>query len=130
MPEIIQTATDGTKTTVKPERNVRWAIWIVIVMLPLQLLTRWWALHQQSPSHWCAAMTTAAIQAKIAPPSCENLLERMLDNYKVAIIGDDISIVVSIITIVVMLMGAGLNVSMPWGKMAIGRETPPPENGQ
>jgi len=127
MAEVTMTNVDGSQVTAKPERNVRWAIWVVIVMLPLQLVSRWWVLSKLAPSHWCGAMTAAAIQAKVAPPSCEALFGQMLDIYKVAVIGDDISIVVSIITIVVMLMGAGLNLNIPMlGKLAVGSGSPPP----
>jgi hypothetical protein len=127
MPEVTTTAPDGTKVTAKPERNVRWAVWVVIVMLPLQLVSRWWVISRLAPSHWCAAMTTAAVQAKTTPPSCELMFGQMLDIYKVAVIGDDLSIVISIVTIVVMLMGAGLNVTVPWGKLGIGADKPPEE---
>lgn len=129
MAEVIQTAADGTKTTVKPERNVRWAIWVVITMLPLQLASQWWTLNKLSPTRWCAAQTTAAIQARIAPPNCEATFGLMLDIYKVAVIGYNISIVISIVTIVVMLMGAGLNLNMPMlGKLGIGAGVAPQED--
>lgn len=125
MAEVVQTTADGTKTTVKPERNVRWAIWVVITILPLQLASQWWVLHSLTPTRWCAAQTTAAIQAKITPPNCEATLGLILDIFKVAVIGYNISIVISVITIVVMLMGAGLNLTVPWGKLGIGAGVPP-----
>ncbi len=113
----------------KPEKSIRWTVWVIILTGPVLIAMLWWIIARLTAKQWCAVQVNAAKLTGAPPsstaPDCTTIILALLDIHRVAVIGLLIAIVIGYLVMVAMVLGAGVRVGGPGSiNLDIGADRP------